>query len=174
MTAQLPKNLWLEMIHHAVWLKNRTSTQALNGKTPYEVIYGVKPNLANLPDWGAQVFMMKESSGKLDSKAIEGCWLGYSSVSKGHCIYRPNCQIMVKCNVTFKNTVLQVPGPIPIAGEDKSNSIIKPSNQNTMVQNVSSQQKPGGPSGQNASAEKPFVDQIVSDLEEALSCQPLR
>ena len=43
-----------------------------------------------------------------------------------------------------------------------------------MVQNISSHQKPGGPSGQNASAEKPIVDQIVSDLEEASSRQPLR
>ena len=72
---------------------------------------------------------------------------------------------MVKCNVTFENTVLQVPGPIPIAGEDKNNPIIKSSNKKMTVQNVSSQQKPGGPSDQNASAETPIVDQIVSDLE---------
>ena len=101
---------------------------------------------------------MKESSGKLDSKGTEGRWLGYSGVSKGHCIYGPTHQIMVKHNVTFENMVLQVPGPILIAGEDKNNPIIKSSNQNTTVQNVSSQQKPGGPSGQNASAEKPIVD----------------
>ena len=25
LTAQLPKNLWPEMIHHSIWLKNRTS-----------------------------------------------------------------------------------------------------------------------------------------------------
>ena len=72
MTGQLPKNLWPETIHHAVWRKNQTSTRALNGKTPYEVMYGVKPNLADLPDWGARVFIMKESSGKLNSKATKG------------------------------------------------------------------------------------------------------
>ena len=117
---------------------------------------------------------MKESSGKLDSKANEGHWLGYSSVSKGHYIYGPNRQIMVEHNVTFKNTVLQVPGPILIAGKDKNNPIIKSSNQNLMVQNISSQQKPSRPSGQNASADKTVVDQIVLDLEEASSRQPLR
>ena len=73
MTVQLLKNLWPETIHHAVWLKHRTSTRALNGKTPYEVMYGVRPNLTDLPDWGAQGFIMKESSGKLYSKVIEGC-----------------------------------------------------------------------------------------------------
>ena len=117
---------------------------------------------------------MKESSGKLHSKAIEGHWLGYNGVSKGHHIYRPNHQIMVEHNVTFENTVLQVPGPIPIVWEDKNNLIIKSSKQNMTVQNVSSQQKPGGPSRQNTSAKKPVVDQIVSELEEASSCQPLR
>ena len=45
---------------------------------------------------------------------------------------------MVERNVTFENTVLQVPSPIPIVGEDKDNPIIKSSNQNTMVQNISS------------------------------------
>ena len=84
---------------------------------------------------------MEENSGKLDSKATEGHWLGYSGVSKGHHIYGPNRQIMVERNVTFENMVLQVPGPILIVGEDKNNPIIKYSNQNTTVQNVSSQQK---------------------------------
>ena len=96
-------------------------------------MYDVKPNLADLSDWDARVFIMKENSGKLDSKATEGRWLGYSGVSKGHRIYGPNRQIMVERNVTFENTVLQVSGPIPIAGEDKHNPIIKSSNQNTMV-----------------------------------------
>ena len=36
LTAQLPNNLWPENIHHTVQLKNRTSTQALNSKTPYK------------------------------------------------------------------------------------------------------------------------------------------
>ena len=66
---------------------------------------------------------MKETSGKLNSKAIEGCWLGYSGVSKGHHIYGPNHQIMVECNITFENTVLQVPGPILISGEDKKTQL---------------------------------------------------
>jgi hypothetical protein len=34
--SQLPKFLWGEAVKHAVYLKNRTSTKALDGKTPYE------------------------------------------------------------------------------------------------------------------------------------------
>ena len=88
MTAQLPKTLWPETVHHTVWLKNRTSTHALNGKTPYEVMHQTKPDLTDLtdltdlPEWGARVFVMKTNAGKLDQKSTEGCWLGYSSTSK--------------------------------------------------------------------------------------------
>ena len=54
--SELPKNLWAEAIHFAIWLKNRTSTRALGNTTPYERLYGQKPNLANVPEWGQQVW----------------------------------------------------------------------------------------------------------------------
>src|SRR6266702_2233088 len=53
--ADLPKNLWAEAINFAVWLKNRTSTKALGNITPYERLYGQKPNLSNVPEWGQHV-----------------------------------------------------------------------------------------------------------------------
>jgi hypothetical protein len=87
--AQLPKNLWPETIHHTVWLKNRTSTRALNGMTPYEMLHS-KLDLTDLPEWGATVFMMKTLGNKLDAKATSGRWLGYSSSSKEHHIYGEN------------------------------------------------------------------------------------
>ena len=63
LTAQLPNNPWPEMIHHTVWLKNRTSTRALNGKIPYEVMHNAKLNMADLPDWGARVLCRKPMLG---------------------------------------------------------------------------------------------------------------
>jgi len=50
--SELPKSLWGEAIMFAVWLKNRTSTQALGNITPFEKLYGIKPNLGGLPEWG--------------------------------------------------------------------------------------------------------------------------
>jgi len=55
-----------------VWLKNRTSTCVLNGKTPYELMHWVKPDLTNLSEWGARVFILKEDDGKLEPKADKG------------------------------------------------------------------------------------------------------
>ena len=50
--TQLPKNLWGEAIIFAVWLKNRTLTQALGNMTPFERLYGSKPDLGGVPEWG--------------------------------------------------------------------------------------------------------------------------
>lgn len=50
-TANLLKFLWTESIQHAVWLKNRSSTHGLDGKTPYKLIHNSKPDLTNLPEF---------------------------------------------------------------------------------------------------------------------------
>ena len=64
--ADLPKNLWAEAIKFAVWLKNRTSTKALGNVTPYERLYGQKPNLSHVPEWGQFMWVRKPASSKLD------------------------------------------------------------------------------------------------------------
>jgi len=44
--AQLPKSLWGEALAHATWLKNRTSTKALEQVTPLQALTGAKPDLS--------------------------------------------------------------------------------------------------------------------------------
>ena len=87
--ADLPKFLWTESVQHAVWLKNQTSMCVLDGKTPYEMLHKMKPDLTDLPEWGARVYTLKEDHGKLESKADKGRWVWYSDESKGHRVYWP-------------------------------------------------------------------------------------
>ncbi|THG96714.1 hypothetical protein EW026_g5162 [Hermanssonia centrifuga] len=47
----LPKFLWGEAAMHACYLKNRTSTRALEGTTPHEAFLGGKPDISNLHPW---------------------------------------------------------------------------------------------------------------------------
>ena len=68
----MPKFLWGEAINHAVYLKNRTPTKALDEKTPYEVFYGVKPNLKGLLEFGSKVCVHKTDGTKLDGRAVAG------------------------------------------------------------------------------------------------------
>ena len=145
------------------------------------MMHNAKPNLVDLPDWGARVFVMKTNAGKLDNKGTEGFWLGYSDMSKGHHIYAPNQQITVEHNVSFKDTVLQVPS-IPIVGEDKDNHyIIKSSNQNTTA--LQSKQPvehwadiiTHDPSvAPGISTDNKEIDKIMRNLENNPSNQPLR
>lgn len=50
--SELPKYLWGEAVMHITWLKNHTSTHALENKTPYEMLFKKKSNLSNVPVWG--------------------------------------------------------------------------------------------------------------------------
>ena len=64
--SQLPKFLWGEVMKHAIYLKNRTLTKALNRMTPYEAFYGKKPNLAGLHEFGDKVWVHTTIGSKLD------------------------------------------------------------------------------------------------------------
>jgi len=83
----LPKNLWGEAIKHAVYIKNCTATCTLDGKTPYEMLHGKKPNLMDLPVWGTKVWVHNPSGSKLDPCAWEGHWIGVDAETGAHRVY---------------------------------------------------------------------------------------
>ncbi|KAG2074323.1 hypothetical protein BDR04DRAFT_994023, partial [Suillus decipiens] len=68
----LPCFLWGEAVHHAVWLKNRMPTKALDGATPLETATGKKPDLHNVHPWGSKVWVCTESGTKLEGCIKEG------------------------------------------------------------------------------------------------------
>ncbi len=80
----LPRFLWAEAARHIVWLMNRTGTKALNGNiTPFEALYGQKPNLRGICEWGEKVWVRLEVKGfKLGGRVKEGCWVGVDDESK--------------------------------------------------------------------------------------------
>jgi len=78
-----PKFLWGEAARHAVWLKNRTSTKALDGMTLFEALMGDKPNLRGVQEWGCRVWVRNEKSAKLGGHVEEGVWVGFDDKSKG-------------------------------------------------------------------------------------------
>lgn len=100
--ASLPQNLWGEAVMHANWLLNRTATSALDGMTPYEARKGVKPDLSNLPVWGARVWVHDPDGSKLAPRAKEGRWVGFDPNSQGHRIYwKKTRSVTVERSVRF-------------------------------------------------------------------------
>lgn len=89
------------------------TTYQLNGKMLFEMLFNKKPDLSDLPEWGSKVWVMKEDQGKLDAKADEGCWVGYSRDSKSHQIYWPGRhRVTNECNLLLDDSVTVTPGDV--------------------------------------------------------------
>jgi len=65
--AGLPRFLWGYVMEHSAWLRNRTLTHALDGKTPYEAWTRKKPHLAGLQEFRTAVYVKNDDAGKLDA-----------------------------------------------------------------------------------------------------------
>ena len=85
--ANLPHDLWKEMVNAAAYLHNRTPRENLGWKTPYEVFYSYtaklagtnevrKPQLAHLRAYGCRAYAMTENA-QLKRSA-------YASSTHGH------------------------------------------------------------------------------------------
>jgi hypothetical protein len=111
----LPRMLWGEVANHAVWLMNQTSTKAVEGMTPYEAVFGKKPDLWNVWEWGEKVWVCIEGGDKLGGRVREGHWLGSDKKSNGYHIYWPDKQtVTVERNIYFDPTCLS---SHPLEGE---------------------------------------------------------
>ena len=123
----LPKFLWGEAVKHAIYLKNRMSTKALGGKTPFEVYYGNKPNLRGLPEFGCKVWVHATEGSKLDGRAVEGKWVGYDEDSSGHRIYSPGKRtVSIQRSIKFDpgDMDIYLPHTVPLEGERKESERI--------------------------------------------------
>lgn len=63
---------------------NRVATKTVEGKSPYEVWKGVKPNVSHIRVLGSTVFLHipKEKRGKFDLKAVKCHHVGYCENKK--------------------------------------------------------------------------------------------
>ena len=84
--AGLPKIFWAEAVNTANYIKNRSPTAALKDKTPYEIWRGRVPCLSHLRVFGctAMIHVPKQKRLKLDPKARECIFIGYSETCKGY------------------------------------------------------------------------------------------
>ena len=82
--ARLPETLWAEAFRTAVYIINRSPTSVLD-KTPYEALYGVKPNLSRMHPFGlvcyAHDFKCK-TRGKMAPRGFKCYFLGYEGTNQ--------------------------------------------------------------------------------------------
>ena len=83
--AKLAPDYWQYAATMAAYIRNRMPTTSNpNNATPFEILNGVKPDLKNMPLFGAtaQVHVPDELRGKLDPKSRSCIFLGYADGAK--------------------------------------------------------------------------------------------
>ncbi|UYV76697.1 hypothetical protein LAZ67_14001794 [Cordylochernes scorpioides] len=98
----LPQSLWAEAVTTANYLHNHIPSKATD-KTPFELWTNRKPSLKQLKRFGCKAFayIPKIKRNKLDSKVIEGIFLGYDDRSKGYRILHDTDNITISRSVKF-------------------------------------------------------------------------
>ena len=92
--ANLPKNLWPEAVAYVTYVKNRSPTRALKGKTPHEVWTGQKPDVSALQEWGIKCWVPtdRKKRTKLDPKSQPMYFMGIAEGTKGWRYYDPRAR----------------------------------------------------------------------------------
>jgi transposase InsO family protein len=86
----LPPRFWAEAMTTFMYLRNRTPTKPNDGKTPFELFYGMKPDVGHIRAFGcvAKVVLPSELLGKLDDRAVMCYLLGYK-YDGAYCVWVP-------------------------------------------------------------------------------------
>ncbi|KAK3749555.1 hypothetical protein QZH41_007287 [Actinostola sp. cb2023] len=102
--ANLPLKFWAEACSTAVYLHNRSPTAALKDETPFERLFGRKPNISHLKVFGcvSYVHVPDSQRKKLDAKARKAIFVGYPPGIKGYKLYDlEKKKFVVSRNVQF-------------------------------------------------------------------------
>ena len=106
--ARMPKTFWTHALRVAFYVKNRC-VHSSHGRTPCELMYGTPPDLSNLRVFGCKAFVhVERDRKKLDARASEGVFLGYSGNANAYIVSVPDqfgCMPLQQSrSVTFDET----------------------------------------------------------------------
>ena len=96
--AKLLRYYWPQALNVAVYIKNRVLTKAVTNaasdKTPYERLYGLKPDISNLRVFGCVCFVNVKTRTKLEDTYERVILVGYSDNDHSYEIMRMNRKIV--------------------------------------------------------------------------------
>ena len=102
--AGVPLDFWAEACNTAIYLHNRSPTIAVKDKTPYECLFGTKPDISHLRVFGCMCYVHVPDSRrrKLDQKANRAIFVGYPRGTKGYKLYDlEKKRFVISRDVTF-------------------------------------------------------------------------
>jgi hypothetical protein len=108
--AGQPLNLWSEAVVAANYLRNRSPSRR-KSSTPWEQLYGSKPDVSNLRVWGSRCYIMvpNRQRSKLDPICEQGIMVGYAAGSNGYRVLLSSGKIRESRDVVFDEASIVVP-----------------------------------------------------------------
>jgi len=98
----VPKKYWAYAVATACFLQNRTLPGTVTGLTPYESLFGSKPDLSLIRQFGSKCWVLIEGhKAKLSDRSTEGRLLGYELNSEAYIVLLSTGQIVASRNVRF-------------------------------------------------------------------------
>jgi hypothetical protein len=100
----VPARFWGEAVSTAVFLLNRSYTRSVEGRTPYEAWYGVKPDVKFLRVFGcrAHAKVTRPDLKKLDDRSKPMVMVGYEPGGKAYRLFNPATKrVLVSRDVVF-------------------------------------------------------------------------
>ena len=87
--SKLPKKFWAETVNTAVYIRNRSPTNAVKGMTPYQCLFGDKPRVDMMKVFGCLAYshIPKDERKKFNVKTRKCIFLGYSTNVKAYRLY---------------------------------------------------------------------------------------
>nr|GEU49540.1 probable protein phosphatase 2C 9 [Tanacetum cinerariifolium] len=94
--SKLPTTFWAKAVNTACYVQNRVLVIKPHNKTLYEFFYGRTPSLSFMRPFGCPVtiFNILDHLGKINGKADEGFFVGYSVTSKEFRVFNTRTRIV--------------------------------------------------------------------------------
>ena len=142
--AKLPKMLWTYAVMASAYIRNRCFNDRL-GKTPYEAMTGLRPNLSNMHVFGAVCYAYIQNPKKLEPRSREGIFVGYDKNSPAYLVYFPESMKVekVRCVKFFDSPEFEDTGKNGQV-EDEIDTIPRVTPHNEQ-QNIIDEEKPATP-----------------------------
>ncbi|KAJ3649380.1 hypothetical protein Zmor_021128 [Zophobas morio] len=153
-SGNLPQGLWAEMIRNGAHIRNRIPRARLEGKTPYELWTGRKPDLSHLRKIGSTAYALIDESkrSKFEKKSERLILVGYEFEQHAYRLWRPGTKVIIKSR-DVKIVELPPKRPLQLLPEIATNEEqstptraayskrVVPSDENSIVNNTRSKTK---------------------------------
>jgi hypothetical protein len=120
---KLSKNLWEEAMKVIVYVENRIIHKEMRKTTPYEMLFGMRPNVSNLRIFGCKAypFVFDPRKKKLDDNTYEGLFICYDDGSAAYRVYIPSQRKFIKSLYVIFNEEAVLENVNPFNAEERNN-----------------------------------------------------